>query len=656
MYADRGSKIDGSVLAAIRSAQGARIILVVDECGPDLRSELMRTFGGFGPALKLVTIYQDGEESDRASDYRLMDVPALPAGEIEAILHSYGVDAAYARGWAEMCEGSPRVAHVVGQNLRDNPDDPLRSDAFTRIWVRYLAADVPDTSEEYRKRHLVVATMALFKRFGWAPVVRAGTNEVYERIISQLDAGISKAQFAAIIEQMTNRKILQGDYFLYITPKALQIKLWTDWWKRYSASVDMNSLVPALSPQMRQWFGEMIEYADVAPVSKQVVARLLGPDGLYADADWLKTKDGARFFFSLSLADPLGALRLLERTLGKMSKEDLLGFDEGRRDAVRALEHMTLHGDLFRPAAKLLLALAEAENETWSNNATGTFSGLFSLGYGDLAPTSLAPEHRLPVLTEALARGGKRAEVALGAFNTALKLRSITRWGGDQPFRLKGPVQRWLPKTYGEWFDAYRLYWKTLEDALPTLSASMRRQGMGILLSRMRGLVGVELLRDEVLETLARLAAAREGDKQKVIESIGVILRYDRDGLPASVVEKLEAVRDYLVGITFSARLRRYAGMDILEDQLDNDENELSKAAQQLSDLAEHALRAPDEFQPELSWLVTDEGRSGYRFGHMLGQKDQECRLWGDILKAWRAAGARAHDFFIGGYLFACSF
>ena len=315
MYADRGSKIDGSVLAALRSAQGARIILVVDECGPDLRSELMRTFGGFGPALKLVTIYQDGEESDRASDYRLMDVPALPAGEIEAILHSYGVDAAYARGWAEMCEGSPRVAHVVGQNLRDNPDDPLRSDAFTRIWVRYLAADVPDTSEEYRKRHLVVATMALFKRFGWAPVVRAGTNEVYERIISQLDAGISKAQFAAIIEQMTNRKILQGDYFLYITPKALQIKLWTDWWKRYSASVDMNSLVPALSPQMRQWFGEMIEYADVAPVSKQVVARLLGPDGLYADADWLKTKDGARFFFSLSLADPLGALRLLERTL-----------------------------------------------------------------------------------------------------------------------------------------------------------------------------------------------------------------------------------------------------------------------------------------------------------------------------------------------------
>jgi hypothetical protein len=104
---------------------------------------------------------------------------------------------------------------------------------------------------------------------------------------------------------------------------------------------------------------------------------------------------GQPFFFSLSLADPPGSLRLLESTVGKLDRDRLLEFGPGRRSVIWALEHLAIYEDLFRPSAKLLLSLAEAENETWSNNATGIFVGLFSLGYGDLAPTSLAPEHRL---------------------------------------------------------------------------------------------------------------------------------------------------------------------------------------------------------------------------------------------------------------------
>src|SRR5208282_4333539 len=105
----------------------------------------------------------------------------------------------------------------------------------------------------------------------------------------------------------------------------------------HGAAINLREIVPKLTPQLRQWLAEMFEYADAAPVSKQVVAKLLGPDGLYAGADWLQTSEGARFFSALSLADPPGALRLLERTIGKMDRESLLKFKEGRRDAVWAL-------------------------------------------------------------------------------------------------------------------------------------------------------------------------------------------------------------------------------------------------------------------------------------------------------------------------------
>jgi hypothetical protein len=81
-----------------------------------------------------------------------------------------------------------------------------------------------------------------------------------------------------------------------------------------------------------------------------------------------------------------------------MDRQSLLNFKEGRRDVIWALERLAEHAELFLPAAALLLALAEAENERWSNSATGVFAGLFSLAYGEAAPTELTPDYRLPVL------------------------------------------------------------------------------------------------------------------------------------------------------------------------------------------------------------------------------------------------------------------
>jgi hypothetical protein len=332
-----------------------------------------------------------------------------------------------------------------------------------------------------------------------------------------------------------------------------------------------------------------------------------------------------------------------------MNRDELLQFEEGRRDVIWALENMALHGDLFRPVAELLLALAEAENETWSNNASGVFAGLFSLGYGEVAPTSLAPEHRLPVLTKALAQGGLRTQLALKGFDAALNTRSISRLGGDQPFRLNERVQRWLPKTYGEWFEAYRLYWTTLRTTLQR--PELRRRTGHILLSHMRELLRVEYLHGEVLDTLAEIAKYPDVDPRDVISSIEVVLSYDKDGLPRDAVSRLTAVRDSLVGTSFSSRLRRYAGMDLLQDQIDRDGKETDKTASDIRQLVKEALANPDLLRNELGWLVTEEARNGYRFGYALGQQDLDNSSWPDILKAWLGAGDTAHDYFAGSYL-----
>jgi len=166
-----------------------------------------------------------------------------------------------------------------------------------------------------------------------------------------------------------------------------------------------------------------------------------------------------------------------------------------------------------------------------------------------------------------------------------------------------------------------------------------------------RELLSAEYLNEEILDTVAEIAAYPDVDTRKVISSIELVLNYDKDGLPQDVASKLTAVRDSLIGTSFSFRLKRYAGMDLLQDQIDRDGNETDKTAGDIRQLVREALAHPDLLRNELGWLVTEEARNGYRFGYALGQQDVDNSAWPDILEAWQGGGDTAHDYFVGGYL-----
>jgi len=115
-------------------------------------------------------------------------------------------------------------------------------------------------------------------------------------------------------------------------------------------------------------------------------------------------------------------LECLKRTIATWSREQLFAFTEGRREVVWALERIVIWRDLFTDGARLLLQLAEAENETWGNSATGIFAQLFSPGYGPVSATEASLEERFPVMKEALVSDSPaRREVVLKAVEAALQ-------------------------------------------------------------------------------------------------------------------------------------------------------------------------------------------------------------------------------------------
>ena len=625
-------------------------ILVIDECDPDSRFYIWDKLRYRGPRIKLITIYNDYEE--RAGGITYYDTPLLEDEQIRNIItEEYQIPADQANRWAELCDGSPRVAHVIGWNLVNYPEDLLKPPSTVDVWERYIAAGDAPNSDRTEQRRLVLQHLALFKRFGYERSVAREAQAIAKKI-EEANPQITLHKFEDIIYQLRERRILQGEFTLYITPKALHIKLWTQWWERHHRLFKLEVFTQDLPEELVECFYEMFQYAAESEAVSRIVEDLLGTDGPFRDAEVLKTRLGSHFFLALTEASPKFALRCLMRIMRTWNKEDFLRFTEGRREVVWALEKIAIRKDLFADAARLLLALGEAENEDWSNNASGVFVGLFSPAYSRGAPTGAAPADRFPILKEAFESGSKdRRLLALEACKIGLQpMRMWRRAIGAEYQGLRPGPKQWEPKTYGEIWDVYRQVWQLLFSQLERLPADEREKGVVILLEHAPELGQIPTLIDMIVDTVGTLAKKTYVNEKQVMATINSILFHDGKKLPVKSRQHWEQLMNELVGSDFHSMMQRYVGMNLLEDEFDENRNHVNQAQPQIEKLAQQAVDTLSLLQAELHWLVTSEVQNGYRFGHELGKRDDGFTLLPTLLDAQRNAATNANVSFLGGY------
>ncbi|HXL08998.1 MAG TPA: hypothetical protein VN966_02140, partial [Candidatus Bathyarchaeia archaeon] len=345
------------------------------------------------------------------------------------------------------------------------------------------------------------------------------------------------------------------------------------------------------------------------------------------------------------------ALECLENTVGRWSKKELVEFSTGRREVLWALERIAMWRDLFAGAARILLVLAEAENETYSNNASGVFTELFSPAPSPVAPTEASPEERFPIIIEALDSPSREKRLlGLEACKQALETRNFARMIGAEHQGLRKEPQLWKPKTYGEIFDAYRRVWQELHGRLDRLPADEQTRASEILLNQSRGLMSYQNLASMIIHTLTALIDKTFIDKKQLLAKIIEILHYDGKDLPPATRQDLEKLKEHLTGSDFSSLLKRYAGMDLLEDQFDEEGKQINQTKPRLEALAQQIVENNELIRPELGWLVTTEAQNGFVFGYELGKRDTAFGLLPILVDAQRNAAENASAFFLGGY------
>lgn len=282
LYCDNPSKFRDSVLMneILKEDNNFFAVLVIDECDQDARSYIWDKLKNLGPRVKLISIHNEFETTGGNTLY--VETPQLDRLQVSQIIQDYDIPKDEADRWTDLCSGSPRVAHVIGCNLKNNPEDLLKPPDTVNIWGRYVICGDDLNSQEVRQRMMVLRHIELFKRFGFERPLLAEAKVIAE-LVRNADPLITWPRFQEIIRGLRDRKILQGESTLYITPKALHIKLWIEWWDYYGQAFSLPDFIKNLGEPLTSWFYEMFKYSRESRVASQIVKELLGVNGVFRD-------------------------------------------------------------------------------------------------------------------------------------------------------------------------------------------------------------------------------------------------------------------------------------------------------------------------------------------------------------------------------------
>ena len=634
-----------------------RIILVIDECDEIAYNRLKNDFYSHGSRIKLITIHN--EFNDDYSNNKFSP-PILSNEQIEKILRTYIPKDSIVK-WINECEGSPRAAHIIGDNLKRYPEDILKNPDSVQIWERYVANKNSVESSEAKQRWNVLMWISLFKRFGYKGEYSRHFNYVAKLI--ETHNKISLADFTDNVDTLMHMKILQGEMILYITPKILHTKLWVKWQKKFGdkVKIEPNDLLLKNNDEKLDhqshvflpWYFDMYRYAKKNETAQFKISKFFEKGELFDK--YMNIEQNSiiqNFFLAIAVINPNNSLAFLERFLLKMSHDELLHYYTGRTEIVFALQQIVMKKEYFERAMKLLLTLAETENSTYANNATGIFTGLFSTVYGNnISPTELAPSERFKILQNEFNGSTITRQIIIikacsVALNESPDIAPIVKYG-----ELDDNVEFWIPKNYDEIINYRITVLEFLESLLSQCDETIRNKIIHILFESARDLFKNSKTAELLFSIIKTIHEKQFVDKESIVDFITKELKYN-DQLSLDIKNNLTTLlNNDVIGNDFSSKLYRYVGMDLIADRADDNYESLFKTRiyELIDDSENYEL-----IKNKLPWLVSSNAKNGYRFGYELCKHDTKLQLLQNILKTYRnmnydPKSSTCH--FLGGYM-----
>jgi len=585
-------------------------ILVVDDCNPTLHRKLTKEARRTSSRVRLVTMDFELEEPQAPTKTIRVREEDCTGVVPEILKQAYpGLSEAIIGRIDEFSQHFPKIAVILAEGVKQGIENvgylSDRDIVKKLLWGR---------GAEDKDKILIMQACSLFKAFKLLDNDSDLTEQA--KFVGEEIAEVGSSRFYAVCQEYGKRDILQthGRYW-GISPLPLAITLAADWW---------DQVVPARAKQIIQRvsevglverFCEQMANLQFSPRAKELTKDLCGAKGPFGNAEVLNSEGGSRLFQALVKVNPQATCEAADRVFGTWTREQLLEVGPGRRNLIWALESLCWWQETFAKAARLMLAFAAAENESWGNNATGQFLQLFHVR---LPGTQADLGERMLVIKDALNSDvSEKHELAIKALSSALHTDGFSRGGpvAEQGSRVPG-------KDYEPNGPEIYEYWKECVDLLREVicgGGELSGLARAEFAKHIRGLMSCGML-DEIEAAVEDICSNTGAAWPEALDAVRRSLEFEGKEMPGDVRERIEGLEQLLLPTDLENRLR--LTVDIPDwRHTKNDSGEYEDiSAEAAQELASELGPTGDAWYDKMAIVFEGDQRQGYAFGHRLGE------------------------------------
>lgn len=582
-------------------------LVIIENCNVNLHELLAIEVKKTDCSLKLVTVDYSNEQVDNSIHIKLSP---LNNDSIKQILLPIlvGMDSSEVDRVAQFAQGYPLMATLIAEQYQK--EGKLLGSIESSSIVRKLIdghGGITDAEKE------MLSACSLFDVFG----AEEGTAGEEAKYIAENVAGLNLKTFDKVLRKFTHRQIInRAGRYARLVPKPLAVTLASEWWNEASYE-RQKQLIDTMPDSLMQSFCTQASYLDDQPSVKRFSDQLFGEASPFVQAEALLTEKGSKLFRAFVEVNRESTSNALYNILSTYSHKDLEAIDGNtRRNLVWGLEKLCFHADVFEKSAWCMLLLASAENESWSNNATGMFAQLFQV---NLSGTQANPKVRFDVLKRAIDTEDPNIDmVVLEALRQAIDTYGGIRTVGAEYQGTKAGLEEWRPELWQQVFD----FWNTAFDLMIVLLERGDTQKAKVLFNIGNSIRGfVSQGRIEMLDTAIKKIVDINGRYwPAALTSIKNTLKYDSEGMNQEITEMLNSWLTLLSpqDSELPEKLKIIVTNPPWEHHQDENNKYIDVAAENAKALATELSNNIEELLPHISILLQGDQKQSYSFGYQL--------------------------------------
>ena len=620
VYAVQSEVGSEAVCSAVQNLvdSGNPVIVVVDHCEPETHRILTGMAIRQSSNVSLVTI--DHEIPPGVLDKDTLKIEEAPTSVVETIIgHALpGLTGLDRSRLAHFANGFPKIASRIARTW--DTGIPLAQATDRDLVDAFVRGRNPREGELLMKAAQLLATFGLVV---WEPPGDEHLNE-----IASLGRDISAEDLYAAFGDLVQRGVAhRRGRALILQPRPIAMNLAERQWQEWRPDRRRRVLTGDISPNLKVLAAQQLALLDTTEISQQVLNDVIRPDGPLHGWPGISNPAHARVVSALAEIDPEMVVEIIDNALAEV--DDLTTVrGEVRRQLVVALEKIAFHVHTFRDAARLLLRLAIAENETWGNNATGQFTALFPISAGYTAADGNA---RLAMLDEFIQcddplQRDTVAKALVAASHTGPTFRIL----GAETQGSRRAMEPWRPATNQEATDYLTSCLICLGDfALGEDHAgTTARSGLG---AELRNLCRAGFI--DGVERVVQRVAVSGFYWPEAMRSLRRALTHDSDRMGPAIVDRIEDLLAALLPKDLESRLR-YLVTEVRwndpQSDGDNPGARVQRQGDQVRALAKELADQPMVLADLLPQLSSGHQAMGFIFGSALAEHTNTVEDWLD--------------------------